>query len=378
VGDMPMMVLYPLGPLSAIIGFFFAWCYASIYIFSAGEEAQNDSPEWITPGMTFEAEGGAYAVSATYTVLDYDSTIQNAFAPHFFLLLWVVQIGVYLTFTVIAGAVADWYFTERDEDGDKIRGDGDMELSTRPVLQSCCRTTRYHLGTVCFAALIIAIIQFVRWCVRYAERMMNASGKEPNKIQKLLFRLVDCLLWCLECCLDKVSRNALIWVSIYGDAFCPAVCGSFKLMWANLVRVAVITFFSAIVTALGKIMIPLATTGLCAALLLNVEPYKSELSSPIYPLVVIFIISVAVALMFLTVYDTAIDTVFMCFLLDEKHNKSNGRMLADEGLRNIVQKYEAESKKLAASVQGGSRSVLISPKKQVVPQDENIHDAIEI
>merc|ERR1719445_240288 len=373
VGDMPMMVLFPLGPLSGIIGFFFAWCFASIYIFSAGEEVQSETPEDFV-GVTFAAEGGEYAVGATYTRLNYDSTIQNAFAPHFFLLLWVVQIGVYLTFTVIAGAVADWYFTERDEDGDKIRGSGDMELSNRPVLNSCCRTTRYHLGTVMFAALIIAIIQFVRWCVRYMERMMSPKGKEPNKIQKLLFRLVDCLLWCLECCLDKVSRNALIWVGIYGDAFCPSVCGSFRLMWANLVRVAVITFFSTIVTMLGKIMIPLATTGVCAVLLLNAEPYKSELSSPIYPLVVIFIVAIAVALMFLTVYDTAIDTVFMCFLLDEKHNKANGRMLADEGLRNIVQKYEAESKKLAHAVQGG-HTVLVSPKKpDIVPQN----DAIEI
>merc|ERR1719365_411070 len=98
--------------------------------------------------------------------------------------------------------------------------------------------------------------------------------------------------------------------------------------------------------------------------MLNSEPYKSELSSPILPLFIIFVISLAVALMFLTVYDTAIDTVFMCFLLDEKHNKANGRMLADEGLRNIVQKYEEESKKLAASVQGGGRSVLVSPKKE--------------
>eukprot|EP01083_Nonionella_stella_P138963 423043_1 len=57
--------------------------------------------------------------------------------------------------------------------------------------------------------------------------------------------------------------------------------------------------------------------------------------------------SLAISMMFLTVYDTAIDTVFMCFLIDEQHNKNNGQMLADEGLREIVQKYESESKKLA-------------------------------
>ena len=61
-------------------------------------------------GDTFAAESNAYALSdGEYAVINYDDT--NAFAPHFFLLLWVVQIGVYFTFTVIAGAVANWYFT---------------------------------------------------------------------------------------------------------------------------------------------------------------------------------------------------------------------------------------------------------------------------
>lgn len=375
IGDMPMMVFFPLGPLLVIISFFFAWVFASIYIFSAGEEETNETPPAFV-GQSFVAEGGEFEVGGNYTVLDYDTTIQEAFAPHFFLLLWVVQIGVYFTFTVIAGSVANWYFTERDEDGNKIRGDGEYELSTRAVCKSCCRTTRYHLGTIIYAALIIAIIQFVRWCVRYMERMMSANGKEPNKIQKILFRVVDCLLYCLECCLDKVSKNALIWMSVYGDAFCPSVCGSFKLVWTNMARVAVITFFSTIVTTLGKIMIPLMTTAACAVILVFMEPYKSELSSPIYPLVMIFIISLAVALMFLTVYDTAIDTVFMCFLLDEKHNKANGKMLADEGLRNIVQKYEAESKKLARSMQGGK--IIVEEKQGGGDRAFDADEAIEI
>jgi len=207
---------------------------------------------------------------------------------------------------------------------------------------------------------------------------MSANGKEPNKIQKILFRVVDCLLWCLECCLDKVSKNALIWVSVYGDAFCPAVCGSFKLIWENMARVAVITFFSTIVTTMGKIMIPLMTTAICAGLLMFVEPYKSELTSPIYPLVMIFILSLAVAMMFLTVYDTAIDTVFMCFLLDEKHNKENGKMLADEGLRKIVQKYAEQSKQLAQSMQGNKVIVSKGGGDKLGVDHDSADDGIDI
>jgi len=349
-GDMPWMVLFPIGPILAAVAFFWAWAFAAIYIFSAGEVTMKDTPDDFV-GVTFAAENSDESqvpVAAEYEVIDYSETIQNSFAPHFFLLLWVVQFLVYFVFTVISGAVANWYFTERDAEGKKKRGGEHGQLSHRAVCGACFRTVRYHLGTIIFAAAIIALVQFARAVVTYMEKTMGAKkGKEPNRIQKVLLRVVNCLLWCLECCLDKINGNALIWVAIYGDAFCPAVCGSFKLIWENLVRVAAISFFSAMVTMLGKVLIPLLTMAVCGAALLYAEPFKSELSSPMLPLVVVFIIAFGVAQMFLTVYDTAIDTIFLCFLLDEKHNKADGQMLADPDLRAIVQKYEVESKQLA-------------------------------
>merc|ERR1712048_340869 len=123
------------------------------------------------------------------------------------------------------------------------------------------------------------------------------------------------------------------------------------LIFSNLFRVVVITFFSGLVTLMGKILIPMLTTGLMALVAMNVNPFKNELSSPIVPLVIIFFIAYGVGLLFMTVYDTAIDTVFLCFLIDEKHNKNDGQMLADPDLREIVQKYEEDSKALAAKHQ---------------------------
>ena len=41
IGDMPMMVFFPIWPLLATIGFFFAWVFGTIYIFSAGKSTTN-------------------------------------------------------------------------------------------------------------------------------------------------------------------------------------------------------------------------------------------------------------------------------------------------------------------------------------------------
>ncbi len=56
-----------------------------------------------------------------------------------------------------------------------------------------------------------------------------------------------------------------------------------------------------------------------------------------------------VARLFLQVYDTAVDTVFLCFLVDEKQNKSSGCMLADEGLKEVVSNYEDVAKERVES-----------------------------
>lgn len=351
--DMPLMVLFPIWPLLFVVGFFMAWLYGSVYIYSNGSQTQIDAPTNLQ-GKNF---GYGDVTTAQFTVLDYDQTTRGAFAPHFFLLLWVNQTCVYITFITISGAVADWYFTKRDEKGKKIRGTGEGELTPSPVFSSCKRAFRYHMGTILFASGLVAVVQFIRYAIRYMERMAN-GGRKPNQLQKLLMKLTDCCLWCLECCLDKISRNALIFTAIYGDPFCPACVGSWTLIWANLLRVGVITFFSTIVTGLGKILIPLFTAVVCGSVLVYVDPWKSQLDSIYFPLLIIVLISIAIGLLFLTVYDTAIDTVFVCFLIDETANGKRGiPMLADEGLRNIVQKYEDESKKLAEDMQRGGNQV---------------------
>ena len=83
IGDMPMMVFFPFWPLFSIIGFFFAWMYGSIYIFSAGDMTTSDTPSTIGSRQTFDAENNAFTTESTFKVIDYDDTIQNAFAPHF-------------------------------------------------------------------------------------------------------------------------------------------------------------------------------------------------------------------------------------------------------------------------------------------------------
>jgi hypothetical protein len=53
-----------------------------------------------------------------------------------------------------------------------------------------------------------------------------------------------------------------------------------------------------------------------------------------------------IASLFLVVYETTIDTIFLCFLVDVEQNE-NGNMLASKSLLKVIGRYAKESEKMA-------------------------------
>ena len=51
---------------------------------------------------------------------------------------------------------------------------------------------RYHLGTVAFGALVIAIIQTIRAVLAYMQRQAKSS---KNKIMEYLLCVLQCCMW---------------------------------------------------------------------------------------------------------------------------------------------------------------------------------------
>jgi hypothetical protein len=75
--------------------------------------------------------------------------------------------------------------------------------------------------------------------------------------------------------------------------------------------------------------------------------YKDEVSSTIVPGFLCLILAYFVGTLFMVVYDTVVDVIFLCFLIDEQMNKDIG-MLAGEELRELVESQAAKSAAIAA------------------------------
>lgn len=79
-----------------------------------------------------------------------DTGILMARWINIFAFFWFSQFLIGCQHYVIAGAVAQWFFTRNKK-----------KLGF-PVLHSFTTLIRYHLGTICFGSLLIAIVQIMR------------------------------------------------------------------------------------------------------------------------------------------------------------------------------------------------------------------------
>merc|ERR1712173_233732 len=172
-----------------------------------------------------------------------------------------------------------------------------------------------------------------------------------NKLVQYCICVLDCCLGCIESCMDCISKRALIITGITGKPLCSSFSITFNIIWANMCRVSVMMLFTGIVIFVGKVCVCLATTGV--SVLIIYYAYD-DLSGIMMPTIMIFLLSYVIASAFMTVYETAVDTVFLCFLLDEEWNAKSpdANMFADKALLEIVAKYSDMSKEVAEN-EGG-------------------------
>lgn len=381
VQDMKSIIFFPLVPALFAVGYFAFFVVVCIYFWSVRTPFTQEQTDvlrfdelthWNNP--TYPANSlSANPRNATF--FETHMNWRKATGYNLFHMLWNVQFFYYFGYLVFAGATAEWYFAAWENpsvnDGSKKRGGDDDAFSHFPVIKSAWRALRYHVGTVAFAALLIAIIQFIRLILAYIEKKTRPADPTSvaAKIRKALFCCVQCILKCLECCLDRINKNALIWTSIWGDAFISSACSSFVLLWGNIGRVAAINVVSDLLLFIAKLGIALINAGIAMIVLTNYQGYKDKISSPFLPCLVVFIIGYVVASVFMAVFSSVIDTVFLCFLIDEETNKHTpGAMRASKRLQELVGHYAAESKKIAdddklAKAEAGASSVVEMKKE---------------
>jgi len=228
------------------------------------------------------------------------------FAVSFFSFLWNNAFLVALGQLIIAGAVSMWFFTPREQKGKNYAVKFGLWISFR-----------YHLGSLAFGSLIIAIVQFVRYTLMYFERQAAAA---KNRIVVIVLKAVQCCLWCFEKCLKFLNKNAYIQIALMGKPFCTSAKTAFFLIFRNLARFGAVAALGSVIYYIGIMFITVGTSVAGYFLLKALHPEVT----PVLPMAIYVILSYLVSKLFMNVFGLSVDTMLQCFIATEEMGGDSG------------------------------------------------------
>ncbi|XP_034841494.1 choline transporter-like 2 isoform X3 [Maniola hyperantus] len=211
---------------------------------------------------------------------------------------------------MLASTFSTWYWTFHKND-----------LPFFTLTSGIFRTLRYHLGTVAFGALIIAIVRVIRVLLEYIDHKVK---KFDNAFTRCIMCCCKCMFWCLENFLKFVNKNAYIMCAVHGKNFCRSANDAFSLLMRNIIRVVVLDKVADFIFFLSKLLISLGV-GFAVYYLLEwnyvYEVTRGErLHYNHVPAVILSVATYLICTIFFNVYSMAVDTLFLCFLEDCERN----------------------------------------------------------
>jgi choline transporter-like protein 2/4/5 len=321
IKDMPLTVFYPFVTLISFFGLSFYFLGIGALIASMGEISTD---EFVQQLDNITVNNSTYNFQQFKT----DDASTYLLIYHLFGFLWTNQVIQAIGIMAISGCAGNWYWSTPEERTN--------ELSKFEVFRQAGRAVRYHFGSACFGGFIIAAIQLARIALQYLDEKTK-DVQESNIGVKVAMKIVQCCLWCFEKCIKFLSKNAYIIVIVESSSFCEGAKRSFKLIFANALRMAAAQAVSGIVIMCGKIFICLLSTLATYQFIFARVGIADDvdISSAMMPTFLACLCSYVCASCFLYVYGITIDTILLMFCRDDEEN-SEDKMFASDALKSIV------------------------------------------
>ncbi|XP_014482169.1 PREDICTED: CTL-like protein 1 [Dinoponera quadriceps] len=245
----------------------------------------------------------------TFTLVEYvDATwVKYMWWVYLIGLIWVSEFIVGCQVMVISGAVAHWYFRGKD-------------ASAFPVCSSIGHLVYYHLGSVACGSLLITIFKLPRLILTYLHAKCEKT-KETSPCSQCGLKSCICCFYCLEKFIRYMNHNAYTVVAIEGTHFCNAAKIAFTTLVNNALQIAVINGFGDFILFLGKCFVT-AATGSIGLIFMKQDPRLHFYAAPIF---VTCVFSFFIAHCIISLYETVIDTLFLCICEDKNLNGENGK-----------------------------------------------------
>jgi Plasma-membrane choline transporter len=233
---------------------------------------------------------------------------------------------------VIACAASVWYFT---------RSDGQ---TTSPISTGFKWAFKYHIGSLAFASLLLAIMFVLRVIVQYLNvglLLIKDSLKKLGKNDKdseLMLKCVSCMIMIFEKFLKFFNKHSYIQIALTSENYCTASRNAMKIVGNNFLRFGILHGLGEIVMNMVVVFIALMGTYLSYLILQRHSPEIKDMQGAAPSLMIVLGVQAAIGKLFMHIWEISADTIMHCHCIDEE--LGGGRAAnAPERLKNALDKH---------------------------------------
>jgi hypothetical protein len=181
-----------------------------------------------------------YVEGQMFASMKDERSIEVMFWVFMFGFFWIMAFILAILQFTIAATTALWYFGSNSDESPSVS-----------VCKGVSWAFRYHLGSLAFGSLLIAIVTMIKVLFEYFAKKYEKAAPE-NPIMKALLCYIRCMIWCLDSCVKFISENSYIQVAINGCSFCEGAKKSFFMIIGNPGTYTAMNIVGWIMTGIGK------------------------------------------------------------------------------------------------------------------------------
>ncbi len=318
----PSLVLFPLFPGLALSAFMVWWVAVGLFVYSSGKLVKRDCCADVQSAFsslypTYAAlNGGPPSCAEIHCGYEVQPSkdLQYTLIYHGAEFLWTTQWVVAFGILTVSHVVHRCYLHA---------GGAGVELPRWPVCRGAYVTTRYYLGSISLGSFWVALFQMFRYVMAYMSIKLKKLA-DSNTLVKVLLWLANGLLWLLEKIVSFISHNAYVLIAIKGDGFCASAGAATGAIVSNALRFATLSLVSDAVLFLAKLGTAASSAFFCFVYLDETYP-DGTFSSPLVPVIVVFLTGFAMASLVFGVVEQAVNTTILCLIDDEDRNGGHAK-----------------------------------------------------
>ncbi|XP_018804709.1 PREDICTED: CTL-like protein 2 isoform X1 [Bactrocera latifrons] len=274
--------------------------------------------------------------SCSFAEIEHPPFVTWSICYNVFGFFWLTFFIAAFSDMVLALTFATWYWTFRKR-----------EVPFFTLGRAFRQTIFYHLGTLAFGSLILAVCRMIRVALEYIDSKLK---KYDNSVTRAILCCMKCFFWLLETFLRFLNRNAYIMCAIHGKNFCASAKDAFNLIMRNFLRVIAVDKVTDFLFFLSKLLLT-AAAGVGTYFFVVRSPHLIQLHYNAVPVTIVVLAAFIMTTVFFGVYSMAVDTLFLCFLEDCERNDGSAEkpFYMSKQLRRILGKRNQLPRPMSSS-----------------------------